>query len=124
MCHLLDGLVVLLFCYLDLRMHPNITEDSGFRCNSRKRLWHIAVAKGWGSFCRDPQQVYDSLKEALQVVDLKATDAFFVTDPAVLEGDMKSVKKTKKKGDTLLDPQLLWSYIIPSFPDEKATSVL
>ena len=77
------------------------TEDSGFSCNSRKRLWHIAVAKQWGTFCRNPQEVYDKLTAALQHITLDASDLFFIDDPVLMEEDMKSVKKSKRKEDSL-----------------------
>lgn len=76
-------------------------QDAGFSCISRKRAWHIGILKEWGHFVREPEQIYTDLCQALKDQTFPATNAFWVDEKAVLEADMKSVKKSKTKNQTL-----------------------
>ena len=88
--------------YVLVGIWPWLLQDTGFKCCSRKRQWHLAVHKDWGQFVEEPADMYAQLVESLTCLQVDISQAFWMTDPKELLTEKKLVKKRCKKDDSLL----------------------
>ncbi|CAL1131593.1 unnamed protein product [Cladocopium goreaui] len=85
-----------------------VPSDTGFKCCSRKRQWHLAVHKDWGQFVEEPADMYAQLVESLTCLQVDISQAFWMTDPKELLTEKKLVKKRCKKDDSFHDTLTKW----------------
>ena len=69
-----------------------VAEDSGFSCNARKRLWHIAIDSRFCDFIREPEDVYGQLVKSLECLTVPGAAAFWLDDAQELLKEKRLVK--------------------------------